>query len=139
MDDPDFFIKNPNFGDGAMSDDGLVNTGDPTSDELGARQGNSVTWMNNEDIDDFDLPMPIDQGNIFFNRVDSNDIIYQAKKKNCKMVGKYVMGDILGEGSYGKVKEVLDSENLSRRAVKVRTFDLTFRSFEHDERYNIIT
>nr|XP_008509735.1 PREDICTED: serine/threonine-protein kinase STK11-like [Equus przewalskii] len=29
------------------------------------------------------------------------------------------MGDLLGEGSYGKVKEVLDSETLCRRAVKI--------------------
>lgn len=56
-----------------------------------------------------------------FNRVDSSEIIYQARKKNCKMVGKYVMGDILGEGSYGKVKEVLDSETLCRKAVKILT------------------
>lgn len=35
------------------------------------------------------------------------------------MIGKYCMGDKLGEGSYGKVKEVLDSESLCRRAVKV--------------------
>ncbi|KAJ8357736.1 hypothetical protein SKAU_G00205300 [Synaphobranchus kaupii] len=29
------------------------------------------------------------------------------------------MGDLLGEGSYGKVKEMLDSETLCRRAVKI--------------------
>ncbi|CAH0381995.1 unnamed protein product [Bemisia tabaci] len=55
----------------------------------------------------------------FFHRVDSNQIIYRAKKKRCKMIGKYVMGNILGEGSYGKVKEMLDSELLFRRAVKI--------------------
>lgn len=25
------------------------------------------------------------------------------KKKKCKLVGDFVMGDLLGEGSYGKV------------------------------------
>jgi serine/threonine-protein kinase 11 len=29
------------------------------------------------------------------------------------------MGDLLGEGSYGKVKEVLDTETLCRKAVKI--------------------
>jgi len=53
-----------------------------------------------------------------FNRVDSDQVIYKKKKK-CKMIGKYVMGDMLGEGAYGKVKEVLDSETLCRRAVKI--------------------
>lgn len=80
-----------------------------------------VTWLDDEEIERMDLSLNnMDVGPMFFNRVDSADIIYQAKKKKCKMVGKYVMGDILGEGSYGKVKEVLDSETLSRRAVKVR-------------------
>lgn len=78
----------------------------------------SVTWLDDEEIDKLDLSC-VDPANMFFNRVDSAEIIYQAKKKACKMVGKYVMGDVLGEGSYGKVKEVLDSEDLNRCAVKV--------------------
>lgn len=56
---------------------------------------------------------------LYLYRVDSNQIIYQAKKRKLKMVGKYVMGELLGEGSYGKVKEMLDSETLCRRAVKI--------------------
>ena len=52
-------------------------------------------------------------------RVDSADIVYEPRKKKAKMVGKYLMGDTLGEGSYGKVKEVLDSETLCRCAVKI--------------------
>ncbi|XP_055678076.1 serine/threonine-protein kinase stk11 [Lutzomyia longipalpis] len=83
--------------------------------------GAPVTWLDDDDIDKLDLSLSIDAANMFFNRVDSAEIIYQAKKKSCKMVGKYVMGDVLGEGSYGKVKEVLDSETLSRRAVKILT------------------
>ena len=35
------------------------------------------------------------------------------------VAGKYVVGDLLGEGSYGRVKECLDSETLCRRAVKI--------------------
>lgn len=54
-----------------------------------------------------------------FHRVDSDQIIYRSKKKRCKLIGKYVMGDALGEGSYGKVKELLDMETLCRRAVKI--------------------
>jgi serine/threonine-protein kinase 11 len=70
---------------------------------------NTVTWLNEDDT----------EVNMFFHRVDSDQIIYQTKKKKCKMIGKYVMGDLLGEGSYGKVKEMLDSETLCRRAVKI--------------------
>ncbi|XP_065199474.1 serine/threonine-protein kinase STK11 [Planococcus citri] len=54
-----------------------------------------------------------------FHRVDSDQIIYRSKKERCKLIGKYVMGDMLGEGSYGKVKELLDMETLCRRAVKI--------------------
>lgn len=54
-----------------------------------------------------------------FNSFDPDEVVYRAQKKPCKMVGKYVMGDLLGEGSYGKVKEVLDSETLVRRAAKI--------------------
>uniref|UniRef100_A0A2M4BIM8 Serine/threonine-protein kinase STK11 n=1 Tax=Anopheles marajoara TaxID=58244 RepID=A0A2M4BIM8_9DIPT len=81
-----------------------------------------VEWINDDDeLERLDLPIGIDPTSTVFNRVDSSDIIYQEKKKKCKLVGKYVMGDVLGEGSYGKVKEVLDSETLSRLAVKILT------------------
>ncbi|XP_063361380.1 serine/threonine-protein kinase STK11 [Cydia amplana] len=83
----------------------------------GSPELRSVTWLDDDQIEDLDLNL--DQTNLFFHRVDSADIIYRSKKKKCKMVGKYVMGDILGEGSYGKVKEMLDSESLCRRAVKI--------------------
>lgn len=93
---------------------------DGNSEENGLNVDKSqVSWLDDEEIDKLDLSLTIEPGTMFFNRVDSAEIIYRTKKKSCKMVGKYVMGDILGEGSYGKVKEVLDSETLARRAVKV--------------------
>nr|AVC68843.1 serine/threonine kinase 11 [Mus musculus] len=55
----------------------------------------------------------------FIHRIDSTEVIYQPRRKRAKLIGKYLMGDLLGEGSYGKVKEVLDSETLCRRAVKI--------------------
>ncbi|KOB71219.1 Serine/threonine kinase LKB1 [Operophtera brumata] len=83
----------------------------------GSLDPQSVSWLDDDQIEDLDLNL--DHTNLCFHRVDSADIIYRSKKKKCKMVGKYVMGDVLGEGSYGKVKEMLDSESLSRRAVKI--------------------
>lgn len=85
--------------------------------------GHSVSWMADDEITELDLTLGT--GNLFFNRVNSDEIIYQKKKTKCKMIGKYVMGDVLGEGSYGKVKELLDSETLCRRAVKVSLFLIT--------------
>ncbi|XP_031632986.1 serine/threonine-protein kinase STK11 isoform X1 [Contarinia nasturtii] len=90
-------------------------------DLLDTNGGQAVTWLNDDENEKLDMSINIDATNMFFNRVESAEIIYQAKKKTCKMIGKYVMGDKLGEGSYGKVKEVLDSETLCRRAVKILT------------------
>lgn len=84
------------------------------SEELQPLNSEEGAW--NTDLDD-----DLDAVNInnFFHRVSSDQIIYQTKKRRLKMVGKYVMGELLGEGSYGKVKEMLDSESLCRRAVKI--------------------
>jgi len=56
---------------------------------------------------------------IAIRRVDSRDVVYENKKKTTKVLGRYVMGDVLGEGSYAKVKEAIDQESLIRRAVKI--------------------
>lgn len=51
-------------------------------------------------------------------RIDSAEVVY--RQPNATFIGeKYLKGDILGEGSYSKVKEVLDLETLCRRAVKI--------------------
>lgn len=76
-------------------------------------------WLNNGNSADFSDDLENINIANFFHRVDSDQIIYQSKKRKLKLVGKYVMGDLLGEGSYGKVKEMLDSETLCRRAVKI--------------------
>ena len=36
-----------------------------------------------------------------------------------KLIGGYLFGRVLGEGSYGKVKEVVCERSLTRRAVKI--------------------
>ena len=63
-----------------------------------------------------------DQGGeepMFFQRYTSSQIMYTTKKKTPKLVGRFIMGDMLGEGSYGKVKEAMDSFTLQRVAVKI--------------------
>ncbi|CAF0902112.1 unnamed protein product [Didymodactylos carnosus] len=53
-------------------------------------------------------------------RVDSLDEQHlYLKKKRAKFVGPYLFGDVIGQGSYAKVKECLDKRNLCRRAVKI--------------------
>ena len=55
-----------------------------------------------------------------FHHYNSEDIVYEQPKKRAKMIGgKYLKGEQLGEGSYSKVKEMLDVNTLCRRAVKI--------------------
>ena len=72
-----------------------------------------------DDVDPIDFLNDDDNDDLIFRRFDSDQIVYAPRQKTAKLIGKYVMGDVLGEGSYSKVKECLDSETLCRRAVKI--------------------
>ena len=55
-----------------------------------------------------------------FQRVSSEDELnFYAKPRRAKFIGPYLFGDVIGQGSYAKVKECLDRRNLCRRAVKI--------------------
>lgn len=59
-------------------------------------------------------------GGLGFHRVNSKDVVFYEDKLKAKIIGnRYLMGSLLGEGCYGKVKEVLDLDTLTRRAVKI--------------------
>ena len=67
--------------------------------------------IENQDVDLANL--------IAIERVDSRDVVFDNRPKKTKILGKYVMGEVLGEGSYAKVKECIDQETLCRRAIKI--------------------
>lgn len=79
---------------------------------MSASELHHLDYLNENDL----MVMEMDT---FIHRIDSTEVIYQPRRKRAKLIGKYLMGDLLGEGSYGKVKEMLDSETLCRRAVKI--------------------
>eukprot|EP00051_Salpingoeca_urceolata_P031935 m.13615 g.13615 ORF g.13615 m.13615 type:complete len:442 (+) comp4604_c0_seq1:659-1984(+) len=54
-----------------------------------------------------------------FHRANSDAVMYRPLRKSLKTIGPYMLGGRLGEGSYGKVKDALDSVTLCRRAVKI--------------------
>jgi len=55
-----------------------------------------------------------------FHHYNSQDIVYEQPRRKAKIVGgKYLKGEQLGEGSYSRVKEMLDVQTLCRRAVKI--------------------
>ena len=97
----------------AMADDHIIQQFNSFDDEYSHTRLDHIDQMafiNDDDNIDMDLN--------FFHRVDSDQVVYQGRKR-AKLIEKYLMGDLLGEGSYGKVKEVLDTESLCRRAVKI--------------------
>lgn len=49
----------------------------------------------------------------------SDDLLIYEKGTRPKYVGRFLIGDIIGDGSYSRVKEVIDSETLQRCAVKI--------------------
>jgi len=88
---------------------------DDQADSLEAGMGVGL----DDHVDSLELMRDDLENGIFFHRVASDQIVYRTRRKRAKLVGKYLMGDMLGEGSYGKVKECLDTETLCRRAVKI--------------------
>ena len=64
-------------------------------------------------------PVDDDDETWMIKRVHSDEVVYRQYRKRAKLIGKFLVGDVLGEGSYGKVKECLDCETLNRRAVKI--------------------
>lgn len=51
---------------------------------------------------------------------ETQEIVFQPKLKHAKFIGnRYLKGGVLGEGAYGKVKEILDTHTLQRLAVKI--------------------
>ncbi|KAL4658919.1 serine/threonine-protein kinase STK11-like [Arapaima gigas] len=55
----------------------------------------------------------------FIHSMDSAEAMDERCCRQARLGGRYLKGHLLGEGSYGKVTEMLDSEMLCRRAVKV--------------------
>eukprot|EP01104_Vermistella_antarctica_P014643 TRINITY_DN4649_c1_g1_i1.p1 TRINITY_DN4649_c1_g1~~TRINITY_DN4649_c1_g1_i1.p1 ORF type:complete len:504 (+),score=115.96 TRINITY_DN4649_c1_g1_i1:443-1954(+) len=52
-----------------------------------------------------------------FSRLKENEIVYRRKKP--KKIRQYLIGDMLGRGSYAKVKEAMNLETRKRVAVKI--------------------
>jgi serine/threonine-protein kinase 11 len=75
--------------------------------------------LNGEEVEEDDLNI-----DTFFKKVDSMELV---KPKQAKIIANYLFGDLLGDGSYGKVKECLDMRNMCRRAVKIINLKIVSR------------
>ena len=66
---------------------------EPNDDIVHFNLGASDPW--DDDIDEYP--------EVIFHKVPSADIVYETTPRVPKFVGKYLMGDTLGEGSYARV------------------------------------
>lgn len=55
----------------------------------------------------------------FINRIESSEITTSCATKKIKTIGRFLIGDQVGKGAFGKVKEGVCTETLVRVAVKV--------------------
>ncbi|KAL7748592.1 hypothetical protein RI367_006003 [Sorochytrium milnesiophthora] len=55
----------------------------------------------------------------FIQKMDSKDVVWMSEQKEPKFIGPYLMGEVIGKGAFGKVKEALCSETLARVAIKI--------------------
>uniref|UniRef100_A0A1I7V306 Serine/threonine-protein kinase par-4 n=1 Tax=Caenorhabditis tropicalis TaxID=1561998 RepID=A0A1I7V306_9PELO len=60
---------------------------------------------------------------MLFNQDNHIDFTPLIKRKQPKFLEGYLWGAVIGNGSYGKVKEVIDIATLTRRAVKIMKYD----------------
>ncbi|KAI8843620.1 kinase-like domain-containing protein [Chytridium lagenaria] len=55
----------------------------------------------------------------FIQKIDSSEVVYGPQETVVKVIGPYVLGDQIGKGAFGKVKEGLCTDTLQRVAVKI--------------------
>lgn len=57
-----------------------------------------------DEYEDDDLVEMSSYDPLAYHRVNSTEILYENKKRKVKFVGHYLLGDVVGEGSYSKVE-----------------------------------
>ena len=116
-------LNNHNIEIGEIYDEDDFEVG-PLTTQFGDEQTNSNGFPGQDFEDQEDLLMM----DTFFKRVDSLEM---QKPRRAKIINNYLMGELLGDGSYGKVKECLDLNSLSRRAVKIINLKMIARKIPH--------
>ncbi|KAJ3260002.1 Serine/threonine-protein kinase stk11 [Boothiomyces macroporosus] len=55
----------------------------------------------------------------FIQKIDSNEIVWETKQTQIKMLGPHLVGGKIGKGAFGKVKEGICADSLQRIAIKI--------------------
>ncbi|KNC96972.1 CAMK/CAMKL/LKB protein kinase, variant [Spizellomyces punctatus DAOM BR117] len=77
------------------------------------------SYRNNPDYYEYLMLCQRHASSNFIHKIDSSEVVWKNEAAQVKMIGRYLLGDQIGKGSFGKVKEGLCSETLQRVAVKI--------------------
>ncbi|ORZ38716.1 kinase-like domain-containing protein [Catenaria anguillulae PL171] len=55
----------------------------------------------------------------FISRIESKDVVWDTGQPTAKFVGPFLLGQVIGKGSFGKVKDGMCSETLQPVAIKI--------------------
>ncbi|KAI8925460.1 kinase-like domain-containing protein [Entophlyctis helioformis] len=55
----------------------------------------------------------------FIQKIDSSEVVWESRPMPLKMIGTFLLGDKIGKGAFGKVKEGVSIETLQRVAIKI--------------------
>ncbi|KAI9009805.1 kinase-like domain-containing protein [Gaertneriomyces semiglobifer] len=76
-------------------------------------------YRNNPDYYEYLMLCQRHASSNFIHKVDSSEVVWMSDASHVKMIGRYLLGDQIGKGAFGKVKEGLCAETLQRVAVKI--------------------
>ncbi|KAJ3152062.1 Serine/threonine-protein kinase stk11 [Irineochytrium annulatum] len=76
-------------------------------------------YLDNPDYYEYLLLCQRHASSNFIQKIDSSEVVYTTPETIVKMIGPYLLGDQIGKGAFGKVKEGICSETLQRVAVKI--------------------
>ncbi|KAI9101742.1 kinase-like domain-containing protein [Phlyctochytrium arcticum] len=77
------------------------------------------SYRNNPDYYEYLMLCQRHASSNFIHKIDSSEVVWRNEATPIKMIGRYLLGDQVGKGAFGKVKEGLCSETLQRVAVKI--------------------
>lgn len=86
------------------------------------KQVNNAMMFNTDNVSD-SLLAPPQSSFLFLPTFQHIEFEPVSKRKGPKIIEGYLWGAVIGVGSYGKVKEVIDTFTLTRRAAKIMKYD----------------
>lgn len=99
-----------------LSDGSRIRASNESNDKVPQEDGKKIEFATNEEYFEY---LMLSQRENSMTYLQSTEIVYEEGKPTTKFIGPYLLGDVIGKGAFGKVKEGLCSKTLKRVAVKI--------------------